>query len=162
MNNQIVKKDSQQIKYQQLTLQLKSLTSKNSIIINTAIVKAYDRLGVDINEKRLISSSKFIVECFPDAKINDIIEAFKKGARGGYGQTYRMSDQVMCIWIDKYLDENAKDIVFNYTSIPCDAWKTQEEYNIFERSVRFRHEQRNIPQPYAVYLDKAIKLKLGL
>jgi len=111
---------------------------------------------------KLIDSVDFIKSEFKDISIDTLTKALKKGASGHYGKTYRMCDQELCIWIRAYLEENVSDIVFKYTSIPCDEWKTKEEYDVFERSVRFRHKQRNIPQAYSVYLEKAIQLKLGI
>ena len=81
---------------------LENSTSKEDTIISTAIAKAYERVGIQSDEKNIINTVVFIKDEFSDLKLNQFIEALKNGASGKYGRTYRMSPQEICIWIREY------------------------------------------------------------
>ena len=81
---------------------LENSTSKEDAIISTAIAKAYERVGIESDEKNIINTVVFIKDEFSDLKLNQFIEALKNGASGKYGRTYRMSPQEICIWIREY------------------------------------------------------------
>ena len=80
-----------------------------------ALGLAYERL----NTKPSIKANEtiaFIKESFPDLSEFDFIQVLKNGASGLYGATFRLSDQVICIWIRKYL-ESKKQPLFNENGV---------------------------------------------
>lgn len=63
---------------------------------------------------------------------------------------------------DQEQEKQIKDIVFKYTSIPGNIWKSQDEYDKWEYRLKWKHDKNGIGTPYPKYLEGAIKVKLGI
>lgn len=75
--------------------------------IATSLSVAAQRTGTelkDINRGMAID----IYNEFEELNENDIKKAIRNGSLGKYGFTYKLTTQVVCIWIREYLKENDK------------------------------------------------------
>lgn len=56
---------------------------------------------------------------FPDLKPISLVKAFRNGSLGKYGQTYKLTTQILCVWIRKYIESKKpteSDLFYNNIS----------------------------------------------
>lgn len=63
-------------------------------------------------ELNIDSTIEDIIREFPKVKEEQILKAIKNGGLGMYGQTYKLTTQVFCVWIRAYLKDPKKVIKY--------------------------------------------------
>ncbi len=71
--------------------------------LKASLVLAMDRLGMTF--KNIENTIDDIVLQFPILTINQFRTAVRNGSLGHYGQTFKLNTQIVCIWVDKHLEE---------------------------------------------------------
>ena len=91
-----------------------TLTHKQKEVVKLMPL-AIKRTGSNISDETMLSMSLDIENQFKETSIDIIQSALKKGALGEYGQTYKLTTQVICIWIrEEVLNNSIKTMDFDF------------------------------------------------
>jgi len=93
-------------------MELQNLQQKSGLTIQESSLRASIVLAFERTRTEAFDITSMITDIqteFPRIDISDIQEAIRKGSLGKYGATYKLSTQIVCIWIREYLKEKNKN-----------------------------------------------------
>lgn len=83
-------------------------TQQRDFKIQASILIAMQRTGT--TELNIQEAIKDVTDEFRLMKDERLIQAIRNGSLGKYGKTYKLTTQVICIWIREYLKETNKNV----------------------------------------------------
>ena len=100
--------------------------------INKSLALVFERLRIEPFD--ITGMTKDILDEFSGVGENKIIEAIRFGGLGVYGQTYRFSTQVVCIWIRTHIKtpEKKSNEQLQYENIMKQVELSKSSYDIRE------------------------------
>lgn len=79
-------------------------SSEDELILKSSIAVAMERVGTEPFD--MSNMVKDVLAEFSQVETKTITNAIRKGSLGEYGYTYKLTTQVVCIWVREFIKDN--------------------------------------------------------